>query len=168
MDILLINENTFKQLVPVSANIDITNNIIVSINEAQNRYIKPLFCTELWDKIQNEVANPPVSVEIQALIDEISPCLSWYSFYIFLIYGTYKMREVGTVQQNSDKATNVDTATITFMRQDALSSAKTYEIKLLEYTRRNMHVYNVNCGCSDCTGSEGIAPKTSARWFINI
>lgn len=150
IQVSFISEQKLKDLVPISSNNTITAPLKQSMWDAQEMYIKPILCQPLYDEIANQIVNNTVTPANQTLLDVIAPCLAYYTLYKYLPYSWAKIREMGVVNQTGTTAVTISLNDLTFMRSEAESSAKMYEIRLVNFLENNKSTYPLyKCDC-DC------------------
>jgi len=163
MDKLIISENDFKTIAPVSDNILISSPYTQIIRDAQIRYIKPILCDDVYDALQAQLPTP--NATYQALVDKIKPCLAWYGLYVAIPYFSFKIREAGVAQFTGDRTQQMDITYITYLRADSLSAAEMHAIELRKFLRDNSTDYPL---CDpDCDGVSSVSLKNNI-YFMNI
>lgn len=165
---LFISEQKIKDLVPISANVTISSPLKQCIFDAQNFYIRPILCDLLYTELENQIIGASVSTANQTLLNEIAPCLSYFSLHQFLPYARSRVREQGVVNQTSDNGNSISLDEITYLRENALSSAKNYEILLLRFLQNNSADYplwNNGC-CNTCNTDCNIVKKSRLFRYV--
>jgi hypothetical protein len=170
MDVLLISESELKNLTPISKNVDITTYLLQSITTAQLLYIKPLICKDIWTELQVQALDfvnnqIPLTALYQELLDQIKPCLAYYTLYQMLPFIHVKIREIGLIVQTSENSIPADKSDMQSLYQSSLQSAEAFQILLLTWYNENEKLFGfTNCGCSEETNKM----TTTSSWFMTV
>lgn len=162
MDIAqFITEDTLKGIVPISDNVNISTPLLQCILDAQEFYIKPVLCENLYNEISDQIINSTLSPDNTILLNILAPCLAYYSLSRFIPWNWAKVREMGIINQTGTTGSNISLSDMTYMKEDAEASAKMYEIRLIKFLNDNASTYPLytNCSCSCETKS------VKNRWF---
>ena len=158
-------ETEIKAILPISNNVTIQSPLNQSIREAQEAFIRPILCSDLYNDLMLKISeadliNPipvPLTAEYEALRQALIPCLSWYTLYEYLPFGAVRIREAAPANQSGQNISNVDIDSITWMRQNALQAAERSAIRLQEFLKENQTDYPLyNCACNCPTKSGGL------------
>lgn len=150
IQVSLITESILKGIIPISTNNTITTPLTQTIMDSQEFYIRPILCTPLYEELQTQIMNNTVTPDNQNLLDIIYPCLAYWVYYRYLVNNWAKVREQGVVNQNGNTATTISLNDLTFLRGEAESSAKMYEIRLQRFLQDNEALYPLwKCECEE-------------------
>jgi hypothetical protein len=156
-----ISETKLKAIVPISNNVTITSSLTQLIIDAQEQYIKPIICEDLYEELSNEIINNSITPDNQILLDMIAPALAWRTLFKFLPWSYAKVREQGVVNQTGNTANSVSLDDITYLRSEADHSAIVYENRLVNFLDKNKSTYPLyKCECNCNTICDTDSSKT--------
>lgn len=149
---LFMNEQTLKDIAPISTNVTITSPTKQMILDAQRKYIYPIICQDQYEQLQLEIETNTVTATNLALLTNIKFCLAYYTLYMALPFYKIRVREQGPVNQNGDNGTNADLEELKYIRQQVTQSAEIWQINLQQFIEDNSADYPLisSCGCSKC------------------
>lgn len=174
---LFITDADFYEVAPVSKNTDVTASILQMILQAQENYILPVICDDMYDELQEQINTSTVTADNQALLSYIKPALAWFTLYELYPFMWAKSREMGVVKQKNDSVEAVALPDVTYLRGQAFKNAQKGIERLTKYICKNRELYPlitvISCGCcgtlcvscSDCN-SCGCKGKLSNPFFM--
>lgn len=162
--VILITEQEFKDICPVSANTS-AGTIIKKILDAQEQYLKPTLGCDLYNEIIAQKITPPMSVNNIELLTYYKPALAWWTLYLYLPWNWASIREQGAVTKAGEYAQTISLNDLTYLRGEALSSATNYRIILQQYLCTNSSLFPLykHCGCCSANSS-----TTSTNIFFTV
>lgn len=168
MEVLLINEELFKENSPVKDDTIITE-FVPYINIAQKIYIERILGKPLTDelKLQVKAASKPgatgdeITPENQALILILAPALSFYAVYQGLPFHWAAIINKGITVRESENSKAIDIKDLAQLRRWVKDDAERFALDLVEYLCRCRSRYPLwqpdkGCGCGGDT-DEGTA-----------
>ena len=173
---LFITDADFYEVAPVSKNTDVTASILQMILQAQENYILPIICDDMYNELQTQINTNTVTADNAVLLSYIKPALAWFTLYELYPFMWAKAREMGVVKQKNDSVDAVQLSDVTYLRGQAYKNAEKGVERLRKYVCDNKILYPlitvINCnncgGCSiSCSGSCdcGCKGKLSNRYF---
>lgn len=174
---LFITEADFYEVVPVSKNTDSTASILQMILQAQDNFILPIICYDMYNELQEQINTNTLTADNIILLSYIKQPLSWFTLYDLYPFMWTKAREMGVVHQKNDSVDAVGLTDVTYLRGLSYSNAEKGIEKLVKYICDNKSLYPLitvincnNCGqCSISCGNGcncGCKGKLSNRYFI--
>tara|TARA_R100001440_G_scaffold3260_1_gene8188 strand:+ start:16314 stop:16874 length:561 start_codon:yes stop_codon:yes gene_type:complete len=158
MAVLFISEDTIKKSTTINGNVDVEL-LLPYIKVAQDIHVHQLLGTDLYEKLQSDVAAGSIAGVYKTLIDEyVQPVLVHYSLYECLPFLSYKIMNKDIVRKISETSSAASLEDIKYMRNIIQNTAEYYSERLIEYLRNNNSSYpefNTNTGAD-------IAPSTQA------
>lgn len=167
MEIAIINEALFKENSPVRDNAAI-DEFVPYILIAQKMYIVPLIGRALVTRIQNAIAESlktespvPIPADIQALIVEIAPCLSFYAVYQGLPFHWAGIQNKGITLADSDNSKSIDGNDMSKLRSWLRTDAQSWADALLNYLKGCRAIYPEwvpppGCVCDDTVSTRPV------------
>lgn len=157
---MIINEKYLKQYSPIPLNYNISE-VKNYIGVAEKIWVKPIIGDDLFDEIEEQVANNEVSEENATLLTEggLWQYLSFATVYeaLPIIWG--HISEVGITKGKSDNSDSLSLKDITYMQQHLRSQVEVLKDQLKKWLcehRTSFPLLNVcACGCSCCNQNEG-------------
>ena len=160
MEIRLINESLFKANSPVTDG-TVIKEFIPYILIAQKMHTERVLGRPLSDELklqikeasENPEASPfPITPANQALIEVISPSLSFYAVYEGLPYHWATITNKGITARESENSKAVEMKDIAQLRRWTFDTAKAFERDLIGYLTRCKDKYPLwqpesGCGC---------------------
>lgn len=165
---LFLSEQYIKDIAPISANVTISSPLKQCIYDAQNFFILPILCEPLFIELESQIIGASVSAPNVALLNEIKPCLAYYSLYQFLPFSMIKIREQGPIRETGVNGDVIETNDMTYLRGVVHASAKNYEILLLRFLQNNSANYplwNNGC-CNTCNTDCNIVKKSRLFRYV--
>lgn len=178
MEIAIISEQLFKDNGPVREDAVIAK-FVPYIILAQKMYIEPLIGRTLMKRIQQAIydnqysatppdVGPPIPDDIQALILEIAPCLSFYAVYQGLPFHWAGIQNKGVTIANSENSEGITWNDLAGLRAWLRTDAQSWATTLLNYLKGCRSTYPEWVPPAGCDCDED-APKTFKLDFgINI
>lgn len=159
MEIAIINEELFKENSPVRDNAVITE-FVPYIILAQKMYIIPLIGRALVKRIQKAIEDSlkeepiPIPPDIQALIVEIAPCLSFYAVYQGLPFHWAGIQNKGITLADSENSKSIDGKDLGQLLNWLRRDAQLWAASLLTYLKGCRQLYPdwqppADCDCDD-------------------
>lgn len=150
MAVLFISEETIKKSTTINGNVDIEL-LLPYIKVAQDIHVHQLLGTDLYDKIQDDIAGTggaSLTGNYKKLVDEyIQPVLIHYSLYECLPFLSYKIMNKDIVRKISETSTPASLDDIKYMRNIVVNTAQYYAERLVDYVKNNTDLfpeYNTN------------------------
>lgn len=150
----------FDTVAVVSENTDATVGIIQTIIVAQDNYIYPILCEDMYNELANQIINNTLTADNIELLSYIKPLTAWWAYYELLGVNNSKTREMGEVKGLNDSVTPASLSDSTYKRQQCYRNAFTIYYRLMKYLCNNrdryplIKVLQCSCGCS-CTTACG-------------
>jgi hypothetical protein len=133
---LFINRNDIIKNTPLQGAID-ADALLPFVRTAQDKYLKNLLGTVLFDYLQAQiVANTVSSLSIyyQDLLDDyIKNSLMWYSAVEYIPFSNVQFKSNGAVKQQSEQGVAPSKAEIDYLKQQAQNNADYYALRLQNY-----------------------------------
>lgn len=159
MEILLINEDLFKDNSPIKEDTIITK-FVPYINIAQKMYIERILGKPLTDGLKEQIKEgskpdgTPVTSENQALILKIAPALSFYAVYQGLPFHWASIVNKGITLRNSENSDAVTVKDIAQLRRWIKDDAEVLLNDLIDYLEDCKYSYPLwqpgrGCGCNN-------------------
>lgn len=177
MEVVFINEGLFKSNSPVTDD-TVIKEFVPYISIAQKMHTEKTLGKALSDELkiqikaatENTEANPyPITPENKALIEIIAPSLSFYAIYEGLPFHWASIVNKGVTLRESENSKAADIEDIAQLRSWTYSTAKAFEMDLINYLMQCKDSYPLwqpegDCGCginsetgsTKYTGSTGI------------
>jgi hypothetical protein len=144
MAVLFISEETIKKSTTINGNVDIEL-LLPYIKVAQDIHVHQLLGTDLYDKIQDDIAGvsgASLTGNYKTLVDEyIQPVLIHYSLYECLPFLSYKIMNKDIVRKISETSTPASLDDIKYMRNIVVNTAQYYAERLVDYVKNNTDLY---------------------------
>ena len=133
---LFINRNDIIKNTPLQGAID-ADALLPFVRTAQDKYLKNLLGTVLFDYLQAQiVANTVSSLSIyyQDLLDDhIKPTLIWYTCVEYIPFSSIQFKSNGAVKQQSEQGVAPSKLEIDYLKQQAQANADYYALRLQNY-----------------------------------
>lgn len=130
----------------------ITRNIRV----AQDRFVKPILCTDLYEELLTQIESGDVTTDFQNLIDAISPYLAFRAYSRYLNSANIDSTEKGLRSWKEDNSDVITDRRLGELISQADQDAITYEQDLKIFLNKNKTCFSPfydNCGCGSSSGS---------------
>lgn len=133
---LFINRNDIIKNSPLQGAID-ADALLPFMRTAQDKYLKNLLGTVLFDYLQEKIADNTVStlsVYYQDLLDDyIKNALIWYACVEYIPFSSVQFKSNGAVKFTSEQGTAPDKSEIDYLLSKALNNADYYALRLQNY-----------------------------------
>lgn len=133
---LFINRNDIIKNSPLQGAID-ADALLPFVRVAQDKYVKNLIGTVLFDYLQDQIIANTVSnlsVYYQDLLDDyIKNVLIWYSCVEYIPFSSVQFKSNGAVKQQSEQGVAPSKTEIDYLKQIAQSNADYYALRLQNY-----------------------------------
>lgn len=133
---LFINRNDIIKNTPLQGAID-ADALLPFVRVAQDKYIKNLIGTVLFDYLQDQIVAQTVgslSVYYQDLLDDyIKNALIWYSCVEYIPFSSVQFKSNGAVKQQSEQGIAPSKTEIDYLKQIAQTNADYYALRLQNY-----------------------------------
>lgn len=133
---LFINRNDIIKNTPLQGAID-ADALLPFVRVAQDKYIKNLIGTVLFDYLQDQIVANTVgslSVYYQDLLDDyIKNALIWYSCVEYIPFSSVQFKSNGAVKQQSEQGIAPSKTEIDYLKQIAQTNADYYALRLQNY-----------------------------------
>jgi hypothetical protein len=162
--ISIITPEQLYEWVDLALNVDadkITRCIII----AQDRYVKPILCVDLFNELLTQIESGTVTPDFQDLIDSIIPYLSFRAYSRYLNGANIDSTEKGLRTWNEDNSTVITDRRLGELMPQADQDALTYENDLKIFLTKNKECFSPfydNCGC-DSSSSGGFKITSIGR-----
>jgi len=155
---LLIDEQYIKDNSAIDENVDVKL-LLDAIWTSQREHIKPLLGTDLFDDIIAKADAATLAGNDLILVDTyIAPTLlKWVIFEMTLVL-SYKYRNKGVMQQNSDNSTSTGSADLRTLLDHWRHKAEMFANDTVQYLRANTDLFPLYLTNSDF---DDIQPKAS-------
>ena len=144
MAVLFISDETIKKSTTINGNVDVQL-LLPYIKVAQDIHVQQVLGTDLYEKIQNDIAGvsgASLSGAYKTLVDTyIQPVLIHYSLYECLPFLSYKIMNKDIVRKLSETSTGASLDDIKFMRANILNTAQFYTQRLVDYITNHTSDY---------------------------
>jgi hypothetical protein len=133
---LFINRNDIIKNSPLQGAID-ADALLPFVRTAQDKYIKNLVGTVLFDYLQDQIVANTVgnlSVYYQDLLDDyIKNTLIWYASVEYIPFSSVQFKSNGAIKQKSEQGEAPSKTEIDYLKQIAQSNADYYALRLQNY-----------------------------------
>jgi len=133
---LFINRNDIIKNSPLQGALD-ADALLPFVRTAQDKYIKNLIGTVLFDYLQDQIVANTVgslSVYYQDLLDDyIKNALIWYSCVEYIPFSSVQFKSNGAVKQQSEQGVAPSKTEIDYLKQIAQTNADYYALRLQNY-----------------------------------
>jgi hypothetical protein len=133
---LFINRNDIIKNSPLQGAID-ADALLPFVRVSQDKYIKNLIGTVLFDYLQDQIIANTVSsltVYYQDLLDDyIKNALIWYSCVEYIPFSSVQFKSNGAVKQQSEQGVAPTKTEIDYLKQIAQTNADYYALRLQNY-----------------------------------
>lgn len=133
---LFINRNDIIKNSPLQGAID-ADALLPFVRTAQDKYLKNLLGTVLFDYLQDKITDNTVSslsVYYQDLLDDyVKNALIWYACVEYIPFSNVQFKSNGAVKFNSEQGTAPSKAEIDYLLGKALNNADYYALRLQNY-----------------------------------
>ena len=164
MEVVLINEELFKENSPIKDDTIITK-FVPYISIAQKMYIERILGKPLTDELKDQVkaasrtgaTSDKITPENQALILILAPALSFYAVYQGIPFHWAAIVNKGITVRESENSKAVDIKDIAQLRRWLKGDAEEFSRDLIDYLCRCRDKYPLwkpgkGCICGDETG----------------
>ena len=133
---LFINRNDIIKNTPLQGAID-ADALLPFLRTAQDKYLKNLLGTVLFDYLQAQITANTVSslsVYYQDLLDDyVKNVLIWYACVEYIPFSSIQFKSNGSVKQQSEQGTAPSKTEIDYLLNKALNNADYYALRLQNY-----------------------------------
>jgi hypothetical protein len=133
---LFINRNDIIKNSPLQGAID-ADALLPFVRTAQDKYLKNLLGTVLFDFLQERITAGTVSSlssYYQDLLDEhIKYTLIWYACVEYIPFSNVQFKSNGSVKQQSEQGVAPSKSEIDYLKQQAQTNADYYALRLQNY-----------------------------------
>jgi hypothetical protein len=133
---LFISRNDIIKNSPLQGAID-ADALLPFIRTAQDKYLKNLLGTVLFDYLQAQITAGTVSslsIYYQDLLDDyIKNALIWYGCVEYIPFSSIQFKSNGSVKQQSEQGTAPSKSEIDYLLAKALNNADYYALRLQNY-----------------------------------
>lgn len=166
---LFINRNDIIKNTPLQGAID-ADALLPFVRTAQDKYIKNLIGTVLFDYLQDQIVANTVgslSVYYQDLLDDyIKNALIWYSAVEYIPFSSVQFKSNGAVKQQSEQGVAPTKTEIDYLKQISQTNADYYALRLQNYLiaySQNIPQYLESVG-----NQTQIYPDQTSQYFAGI
>jgi hypothetical protein len=131
---LFITRNDIIKNTPLQGAID-ADALLPFVRTAQDKYLKNLLGTVLFDYIQDKiVAGTPFTGRYAELVDDyIKNTLIWYSAVEYIPFSSIQFKSNGAVKQTSEQGTAPAKNEVDYLLSKALNNADYYALRLQNF-----------------------------------
>jgi len=133
---LFINRNDIIKNTPLQGAID-ADALLPFVRTAQDKYLKNLLGTVLFDYLQQQITAGTVSqftVYYQDLLDDyIKNALIWYSCVEYIPFSSVQFKSNGAVKQQSEQGVAPSKSEIDYLKQQAQTNADYWALRLQNF-----------------------------------
>lgn len=131
---LFISRNDIIKNTPLQGAID-ADALLPFMRTAQDKYIKNLLGTVLFDYLQLEISNgTPFTGYYKELMDEyVKPTMIWYACVEYIPFSSIQFKSNGAVKQTSEQGNAPDKTEIDYLLQKAQANADYYALRMQNY-----------------------------------
>jgi hypothetical protein len=133
---LFINRNDIIKNTPLQGAID-ADALLPFMRTAQDKYLKNLLGTVLFDFLQDEITAGTVStlsVYYQDLLDDhIKNTLIWYACVEYIPFSSIQFKSNGSIKQQSEQGIAPSKSEIDYLLAKAQNNADYYALRLQNY-----------------------------------
>ena len=133
---LFINRNDIIKNTPLQGAID-ADALLPFVRTAQDKYLKNLLGTVLFDYLQAQIVANSVSslsAYYQDLLDDyIKNTLMWYSAVEYIPFSNVQFKSNGAVKPQSEQGIAPSKTEIDYLKQQAQNNADYYALRLQNY-----------------------------------
>lgn len=139
----------FYGITNLSENVDATN-LAIAIRETQIKYIKPLFCTELYDELTSQIDSDSLSTINAELMYYIKDIQVRYAFADFLRIQPIRITKESVVRKVSNESEFVSFEENANLAKWWRDQASNYIKPLRDFMDLNVSVNPLYRGCDSC------------------
>ena len=133
---LFINRNDIIKNTPLQGAID-SDALLPFLRTAQDKYLKNLLGTVLFDYLQAQIVANTVSTLSEfyqdLLDDQIKNTLIWYACVEYIPFSSIQFKSNGSVKQQSEQGIAPSKAEIDYLLAKAQANAEYYALRLQNY-----------------------------------
>ena len=166
---LFITRNDIIKNSPLMGGID-ADSLLPFVRTAQDKYLKNLLGTVLFDFLQAKIADGTVntlSSFYQDLLDDhIKYTLLWYACVEYIPFSSVQFKSNGAVKQQSEQGIAPTKGEVDYLKQKAQENADYYALRLQNYLiafSNNIPQYLESVG-----NQTQIYPDQSSQYFAGI
>lgn len=153
--ISLITIEQIAEWVDMALNLD-DNKVVRNIIIAQDLFIKPILCKDLYEELCAQVESGTVTSDFQLLLDNIVPCLSFRVYSRYLNVANLDSTEKGFRTWKEDNSDVISEKRLSSLIAQADQDADSYETALKVFLQANKECFSPfydNCGCDNSSYS---------------
>jgi len=154
---LLISIDTIYEWVDIALDID-AEKLTRAIMVAQDRFIKPLLCQDLFEELVAQIDSESIQTDYQNLLDAIAPTLAFRAYSRFLNSANIDSTEKGLRTYKEDNSDVISDKRLGELIKQAEQDALSYEQDLKIFLSKNKECFSPyydNCGCDLRTDGYG-------------
>ena len=144
-----IEISDFYGITNLSENVDATN-LAIAIRETQIKYIKPLFCTELYDELVTQVDSDSLSTINAELMCYIKDIQVRYAFADFLRIQPIRITKESVVRKVTNESEFVSFEENANLAKWGRDQASNYIRPMRKFMEDNVASNALYGDCSDC------------------
>lgn len=131
---LFITRNDIIKNTPLQGAID-ADALLPFMRTAQDKYIKNLLGTVLFDYLQAEIAagNPFTGYYQELMNEHVKPTMIWYACVEYIPFSSIQFKSNGAVKQTSEQGNAPDKSEIDYLLQKAQANADYYALRMQNY-----------------------------------
>ena len=164
---LFITRNDIIKNTPLQGAID-ADALLPFMRTAQDKYIKNLLGTVLFDYLQLQISNgTPFTGYYKELMDEyVKPTMIWYACVEYIPFSSIQFKSNGAVKQTSEQGNAPDKTEIDYLLQKAQANADYYALRMQNYLisySQNIPQYLESVG-----NQTQIYPDQTSQYFTGL
>jgi len=164
---LFISRNDIIKNTPLQGAID-ADALLPFMRTAQDKYIKNLLGTVLFDYLQLQISNgTPFTGYYKELMDEyVKPTMIWYACVEYIPFSSIQFKSNGAVKQTSEQGNAPDKTEIDYLLQKAQANADYYALRMQNYLisySQNIPQYLESVG-----NQTQIYPDQTSQYFTGL
>lgn len=172
---MIINEKYMKQFSPIPLNYNMAE-VKNYIPVAEKIWVKPLIGSDLFDEIDDQVANNTVSQENATLLTEggLWQYLAFATVYEALPMIWSHISEVGVTKGKSDNSDSLDLKDMTWVTQHLRNQVEVLKDQLKKWICEHQDSFPLAdvcaCNCSSCCNHEAKlnSPNPQAQIYTSL
>lgn len=166
MTINFITPDEVKEYTEIPKNVE-NRQLEESITFAQDEHIRYVLGDDLYEELQDQLANGSLTTENKALLDELRLSLSYYTHYEAMPFITFQTRRSGLISRTGEDSENITAhETIEYYRLQIRKRAIKYQEFLIKFLNKNVDDYPLwESEYKDCSTNSGLYKDKNGIFF---